>query len=82
MQPDRSLWSGWAQKLQRWRMQNLASFLLEAGGPVSVLAAQAIYLGQPFLKGVMPSNHMQALADLLEDRDASRQFAVFLREGK
>jgi hypothetical protein len=65
MQPDRSLWSGWAQKLQRWRMQNLA-----------------IYLGQPFLKGVMPSNHMQALADLLEDRDASRQFAVFLREGK
>ena len=49
MQPDRTLWPGWAHMLQRWGLHNIASFLLEAGGPINVLAAQAIYLGQPFL---------------------------------
>jgi hypothetical protein len=82
MLPDRNLWPDWARILQRWGMQNLASFFLEAGGPVNVLAAQVIYLGQPFLKGVAPSNNLRALAALLEDQDAARQFAVFLREGK
>lgn len=81
MQPDRTLWPGWAHMLQRWGLHNIASFLLEAGGPINVLAAQAIYLGQPFLARAVPSSHLQALADLIEDQDQARQFAAFLREG-
>jgi hypothetical protein len=67
--------------LQRWGLKSIASFLLEAGGPINVLAAQAIYLGQPFLARTVPSSHLQALADLIEDQDQARQFAAFLREG-
>jgi hypothetical protein len=80
MQPDRSLWPGWANMLQRWGLHNIVSFLLEAGGPIHVLAAQVIYLGQPFLTRAVPISHLQALADLFEDRDQARQFAAFLRE--
>ena len=67
--------------LQRWGINNIAAFLLEAGGPINVLAAQVIYLGQPFLTRDVSSSHLQALADLIEDQDQARQFAAFLREG-
>jgi hypothetical protein len=80
MQPDHFLWQRWAHLLQRWGLQNVASFLLEAGGPINVLAAEMIYLGQPFLGRAVPISQLQALADLFEDRDQARQFAAFLRE--
>ena len=80
MQPDHSLWKRWAHLLQRWGLQNVASFLLEAGGPINILAAEMIYLGQPFLNRAVPSSQLQALADLFEDRDQAKQFAAFLRE--
>ena len=82
MQLDRSLWPGWARLLQRWGVQNIASFFLEAAGPLNILAAQVIYLGQPFLKQAVSSDHLQALAALFEDQDEARRFAALLREGK
>ena len=82
MHLDRALWPGWARLLQRWGVQDIASFILEAAGPLNILAAQMIYLGQPFLKQAMPADHLHALAALFEDQDEARSFAALLCEGK
>lgn len=60
----------------------MAAYLLEAGGPFIVLAAQMIYLGQPFLRQAMPEGHLQALVNLLEDQEEGQMFVTFLREEK
>ncbi len=80
MQSDRELWPVWVHFLKRGGITELASFLLEAGGPLITLAAQFVYLGQPFLNPGSTSRHLQALAELLEDREEAISFAAFLRE--
>ncbi|MHC1783012.1 MAG: hypothetical protein AB9891_09705 [Anaerolineaceae bacterium] len=54
----------------------MAVFLFEAAGPVTVLIAQVIHAGKPFLPS---QNVIPALAQLLEDRAESQQFAAYLR---
>jgi hypothetical protein len=54
--------------------------MLDAAGPIAVLGAQAIYLGQPFLDHALPAGHLQALANLLEDKAETTTFAAYLRE--
>lgn len=73
----RSQWAQWAHFLQRWGIRQPASAILEAAGPLSIIAAQLIYLGQPFLGG---SRSLQDFAQLLENKEESRSFAAFLRE--
>lgn len=70
-------WEEWARFLQRWGIRQPASALLEAAGPLSILAAQMIYLGQPFLGH---SASLRNFAQLLENKEESRSFAAFLRE--
>ena len=82
MKTDHTLWQNWARFLQHWGVDGIAAFLMEAGGPVSILAAQAIYMGQPFLRQSMPEGHLQALANLFEDQEEGHMFAAFLREGR
>src|SRR6266545_4438613 len=41
-------WPNWAESLRRCKLDGLASWLLEAGAPLTVLGAQAIYISQPF----------------------------------
>ena len=82
MQPDRTLWSQWARVLQRWKLDGVVTFFLEAGGPLAVLAAQIIYLGQPFLRQAIPDTQLQALVNLFEDEEEGQMFATFLREEK
>lgn len=82
MQADRSLWPNWAGFLQRWGVDEIAAYLLDAGGPLMVLASQALYFGQPFLRQSMPEGHLQALVNLLDDQEEAQNFAAFLREGK
>jgi hypothetical protein len=82
MQVDHTLWQRWAGFLQRWRIDGLAAFLLEAGGPLVLLAAQALYFGQPFFRQTMPDRNIQALVDLLENEEEGQAFAAFLRERK
>jgi len=82
MQTDRTFWQNWARFLQRWGVDGIAAYLMEAGGPLSILAAQAIYLGQPFLRLSVPEGHLHALANLFEDQEEAHMFAAFLREGK
>lgn len=77
----RSSWPGWAESLRRYRMDDLAAWLLEAVGPLTVIGAQALYAGGPLLSPVLPDTQCDALARLLEDRDETHAFIRFLREG-
>lgn len=41
--------SPWADKLRHYKLDAFVSWLLDAGRPLSILAAQALYIGEPFL---------------------------------
>ena len=69
-------WIKWADTLGRLRLEGLAAWLLEAGEPLIPLGAQALYFGQPFLG----KDRVTPLAQLLEDEEATRAFAAFLRK--
>ncbi len=74
MQP-RSEWSTWAESLRRFKLDGVAAWLLEAGGPLTVLGAQAIYLSQPFMGG----KKLDSLAHMLEEDEETQAFARYLR---
>ena len=78
----RSAWPVWAEFLRRHRLENLAAWALEAGGPLTVLGAQVLYIGGPLLRTALPDQQRDALAGLLEDRDEALAFTAFLREEK
>ena len=80
MNADQHIWQVWASNLQRWGVKDWAATMLEAVGPLAVLGAQAIYIGQPLLNQSMPEGHLDALARLLEDSTNTRAFVDFLRE--
>lgn len=71
----RSEWSEWAESLRRFKLDVVAAWLLEAGGPLTVLGAQAVYLGQPFLGG----KKLDSLAQMLEEEEETQAFARYLR---
>lgn len=74
------IWRIWARGLQRWGVHTLAAELLEAAGPLNTIGAQAVFLSQPLLNSLLPSLHVQAFADMLEEPAQSRAFAALLRE--
>jgi hypothetical protein len=82
MHSNRSLWPDWARFLQRWGLGDVVAYTLEAAGPLAVIGAQFLYLGQPFFRNALPEGHVSALADLLEDSSEAKNFAAFLREEK
>jgi hypothetical protein len=74
MQP-RSEWSTWAQTLRRLKLDGFAAWFLEAGSPLTLLGAQAVYLSQPFIGG----KRLDSLAQLLEEEEESQAFVRYLR---
>ncbi len=72
---SRSEWSKWAETLRRLKLDGFAAWLLEAGGPLTVLGAQAVYLSQPFMGG----NKLNSLARMLEEDEETQAFARYLR---
>jgi len=75
MLATRSHWSQWANQLHRLNLQSLTAWLLEAGAPVALLGAQALFVARPFLGA-----QSELIAGMLEDEDETRAFAAFLRE--
>ena len=57
-----------------------AAILLEVAGPLTILLAQFVHLGQPFLGGAAAGDQWQALAELLEDPTKTKAFAQYLKE--
>lgn len=74
MQP-RSEWSKWAESLRRLKLDGFAVWLLEAGGPLTILGAQALYLSQPFIGG----EKSVSLARMLAENEEAQAFACYLR---
>ena len=67
-------WPHWAESLRRYQLHEFAASLLEAGSPLALLGAQALYFG----RGLIESDQMMALAVTLEED--SEAFASFLLE--
>ena len=78
MDSDQNIWRVWVGFLQRWGIRDLVTSILEAAGPFSVLGAQFIHIGQPLMNRSIPSNHLEALARLLEDENQKQAFIDFL----
>ena len=72
---SRADWSTWAETLRRFKLDGLASWFLEAGSPLSMLGAQMLYIGQPFLGG----KQINTLAHMLEDEQETQAFVHYLR---
>ena len=76
---EREGWSYWARILQQWGVKEPVAAGIEAAGALSVIFAQAIYVGQPFLKWINPDGQWSSLADTLEDRGERQAFVFYLR---
>ena len=79
MQADRTYWPAWVRFLHRWGLGEPFAALLESTGPLKLLFAQLVYLGQPLLTSGS-TQKWQAFAGLLENEAESRSFAAFIRE--
>jgi hypothetical protein len=75
---SRADWSHWAESLRRLRLDGLASWLLEAGAPLTLLGAQALYISQPFVGGER-GTFWKSFARMLEQEDEVQAFARYLR---
>jgi len=76
---DRQIWQIWAEHLHRWGVDQLVATFLEAAGPLALLGAQIVYLGQPLLNPFVPESHIEALARILEEPGEAQAFIDFLR---
>ena len=72
---SRADWSQWAESLRRFKLDGLASWLLEAGSPLTLLGAQALYISQPFVGG----KQVESIAHMLEEKEETQAFAYYLR---
>lgn len=73
-------WKTWGAFLRQYGLDGLVAWLLEALGPFTLLFAQFLYVGSPFLRPTVSGSQLDALADLLEDPQEARAFAAFLKE--
>lgn len=78
--PDENIFQNWAQRLRQWGMHQFAAAFLEASGPLNLIGAQMVYLGQPMLSSVLPNRQLEALAAMLEEPDSTKMFIDYLRE--
>ncbi len=75
-----AIWKPWRQNLRRWGITHYVTALLQAAGPLTALAAQFIYLGEPFLSQGTKMTYWRSLANLLEDSEQQRLFIQYLQE--
>jgi hypothetical protein len=72
--------AGLARRLRAWGLNGLAASLLESGGPLAFLGAQALYFVGPTLAPFAPEDEVTALARLLEDPASVQALAQRLEE--
>ena len=78
MNSQRANWPEWIAALRRRGLDGFAALLLEAGGPINIIGAQMLYIGEPFASP-QASAGIHALANLLEEEDEARAFAALLK---
>ena len=80
MDTNHHIWRAWANALHRWGLQNLVASFLEGAGPLTLIGAQVVYVGQPILNGIVPDGHLNALTSVLENDGQREEFIACLRE--
>lgn len=70
----------WATRLRHWGLNEIAAALLEATGALNLIGAQLVYLGQPMMRGIVPNEHLETLAGVLENEHKTHTFVNLLRE--
>jgi len=80
METRAQIWQTWANTLNHWGLANFAAALLDALGPLNFFGAQLVYLSQPVLTTFASPNHLNALADMLENSQNTRAFVTALRQ--
>jgi hypothetical protein len=78
MKSTREYWPRWAESLRHYQLHELIASLLEAGSPLALLGAQALYFGRVF----MANDQLTALAEMLEEDSEAQAFASFLLKEK
>ena len=78
MDSSRAFWPIWTDFLRKQGLTGLAAWLLEASGPLNILSAQLLYLGQPFAP-TSANQGLRALANLLEQEDEAKAFIALLK---
>ena len=81
MKENHHIWRIWAKTLHLWGVDNLVATFLEAAGPLTIIGAQAIYIGQPVLNSFVPNEHLNVLTVVLEEDDQRDAFINYIREG-
>ena len=61
-------------------LNQFAAAFLEAVGPLNLVGAQLVYLGQPVLSSVLPDGKLTMLAHMLEQPEQTEMFIRCLRE--
>jgi len=74
MQVNQNNWHQWAQYLQRNHLIGIFRFLLDAAGPVRIVAAQSLWMTQPFVQNSIISQ----MAAILEDQEQSKAFLEYV----
>jgi hypothetical protein len=62
-------------------VREFAASFLEALGPLTIVGAQAAYVGQPLLSSWIAPEKFQEFVRLLEEPDRTKAFVAYLREG-
>lgn len=75
-------WEKTIQYLYDRRLHQFTAALLQAAGPLTVLAAQLIYVGEPFLSLFVSRDQTQNFAGILEDPVKIESFIRALRSYK
>ncbi len=75
-----AIWNQWRQNLRRWGVTHYVTALLQTAGPLTTLAAQLIYLSEPFLGQGTKITQWRLLANLLEDSEQQRSFIRHVQE--
>jgi hypothetical protein len=78
MKPSREYWPRWAETLRRYQLHEITASFLEAGSPLALLGAQALY----FSRGLIGNEQLSALASTLEEEEEARAFASYLSGGR
>ena len=77
---EENILQAWAQRLRQYGFHQFAASFLEASGPLNLVGAQMVYLGQPVLSSIFAGSQLKALAEMLEEPEQTKVFIRCLRE--
>jgi hypothetical protein len=80
MSENPHIWHVWARNLHRWGIKDGAALVLDAAGPLTMLLAQFVTIGQPLLGRLVSPESMTALVGMLEEPAQTKAFVEILRE--